>query len=181
MSLMIDNLANVGLPMIFWQMPVAAIALLPVVVLESLIAVLILKQPFRPVLLRVFAANALSTFVGIPIAWVVMFIFNILLNTIDPRRHGYDTPWDAFESLIRQAAWLFPSDGHMFWLIPAATLVLLLPYFLVSIFIERWLLRRTFPDIEPYRLNLAAWLTNAASYGGLAALTAYWLYDAIYS
>ena len=58
-------LANAGVPMIFWQVPAGAIALVPIVLVESLVLRPILKQPFRPLAFRVLAANALSTFVGI--------------------------------------------------------------------------------------------------------------------
>jgi hypothetical protein len=126
-------LANAGVPMIFWQMPVAAIALLPIVVVESLVATPILKQPLGRVALRVLAANALSTFVGVPIAWIGMLVVNIA--TTGTRAHGFDTPWKAFQSVVLQASWLVPYEDQLVWLIPAATLILLVPYFLVSVFV----------------------------------------------
>ena len=147
-------LANAGVPMIFWQMPVALVVLLPIVLLESLVALPILKQPVGPVALRVLAANALSTFVGVPIAWIGMLIVNIV--TTGTRAHGFDTPWDAFQSIVLQASWLVPYENQLVWLIPAATLTLLVPYFLVSVLVERWLLRRMFPTVQP-EIGRASW------------------------
>jgi hypothetical protein len=163
--------------MIFWQMPVAAVALLPIVLVESLVTLPIVKQRFGLTALRVLAANALSTFVGIPIAWIGMLIVNIA--TTGTRAHGFDTPWNAFQSVVLQASWLVPYEDQLVWLVPAATLILLGPYFLVSVFVERWLLRRQFRDVEPGRITRAAWLANAASYGGLAAYTVFWLVRAL--
>jgi hypothetical protein len=170
---MVPLLANAGVPMIFWQMPVAAVALLPIALVESLVTLPIVKQRFGPTAVRVLAANALSTFVGIPIAWIGMLIVNFA--TTGTRAYGFDTPWNAFQSVVLQASWLVPYENQLPWLIPAATLILLVPYFLVSVFVERWLLRRQFRDVEPRRVSRAAWLANAVSYGGLAAYTAYWL------
>ena len=166
-------LANAGIPMILWQMPVAAMAFVPIVVIESLLAAPILKQPLGPVTLRVLAANALSTFVGIPIAWIGMMSVNIA--TTGGSAHGFDTPWNAFQSVALQASWLMPYEGHLAWLIPAATLILLIPYFLVSVYVEHAVLRSQFAKVEPGRIARAVWLANVVTYGGLAAYAALWL------
>ncbi|MGC3970007.1 MAG: hypothetical protein QM775_22580 [Pirellulales bacterium] len=167
-------LANVGLPMLFWQMPVATIVFFPIVLVESLIALRIFKQRFVPIFLRMSAANALSTFVGVPVAWIGMLMVNFA--TAGGRWDGYSTPLKAFKSVVLQASWLAPHEEQMIWLVPAATLVLLVPYFLASVFIERWLLRQLFPDLETGRVSRAAWIANVVSYGGLAAYTAFWLF-----
>lgn len=166
-------LANAGIPMLFWQLPVALIALLPIVLVESLVSWPILRQPPLRVGLRVLQANALSTFVGIPIAWIGMVVINIA--TTGGGAHGFDTPWAAFRSIVLQASWLVPYEHQLVWLIPAATLVLLVPYFLVSVLAERWLLLRQLPDVDPGRVTRAAWLANVVSYGGLTACTIHWL------
>jgi hypothetical protein len=170
-------LANAGIPMIFWQLPAAAVIFLPVVLAESLIALPILKQPFVPIFLRVGAANALSTFVGLPVAWIGMVIVNIA--TTGGRAHAFETPWGAFQSIVLQASWLVPHEGQMLWLIPAATLVLLVPYFLTSVIVERWLMRRLFSHVDQGKIRRVAWAANGVTYSGLAAYTAYWLMRAL--
>ena len=102
-----------------------------------------------------------------------MVVVSIL--TTGGTSHGFDTPWHAFQSVVLQSPWLVPYGDQLVWLIPAATMILLVPYFLVSVFVERWLMRRQLPNVESSRVTRAVWLANAVSYGGLAVLTAFWL------
>ena len=124
-----------------------------------------------------FLANALSTFVGIPIAWVLMVIIEIA--TGGGRATGFDTPWAAFQSVVVSAAWLVPYEDQLHWLIPAATLVLLVPYFFVSLFVERWMMLRRWKELPRARVSLAAWIGNVVTYVGFAAWTGYHLYRAL--
>lgn len=170
-------LANAGIPMLFWQLPVAAMMLLPVTLIESIVAIPILRQPAGSVCVRVLAANLFSTFVGVPIAWGGMFIVDIV--TTGSAAPGFDTPWDAFQSVVLQSPWLPPYQEHLVWLVPAATFVLLVPYFLVSVYTERWLLRRQFQNVDSHLVSRATWIANAVSYGALAVCTVYWLLRAV--
>ncbi len=167
-------LANAGIPMIFWQMPVAAAALLPVVAVETLIVWPILRQRFLSVLWNVFIANVLSTFAGIPLAWTGMFIVNFA--TTGGTVHEFRTPMAAFKSIVLQSSWLMPYESQiLFWLVPAATLVLLVPYFFVSVFVERRWLRKRFREVGLGRVATAAWVANVITYGSLAVYTVMWL------
>jgi hypothetical protein len=171
-------LANAGIPMIFWQMPIAAAALLPVVGIEALIAWPILKQRFLSIVGNVFMANAISTFVGIPLAWIGMVIVNLVAT--GGTAHEFRTPMAAFKSIVLQASWLIPYEHQiLLWLVPAATLVLLVPYFFVSVVVERWWLRRQFREVKVARIATAAWIANAITYGGLAVYTVLWLRRAL--
>ena len=167
-------LANAGIPMLFWQLPLAAAAFVPIVVIETLIAFPIVRQPLWPVTVRVCSANALSTFVGIPIAWIFLVIVEIVGG--GGSFTGYRTPWAAFQSIVLSAPWLPPDEDQLGWLIPAATLVLLVPYFFVSLAIERWMMVRRWPELPRSRVALAAWVGNLVTYCGLALWAGYHLY-----
>jgi hypothetical protein len=169
-------LANAGVPMIFWQLPVAVVALLPIVAIESLIAWPILNQRLPHVVLAILKGNAVSAFIGIPLAWIGMLIVNIA--TTGGTVHEFRTPMAAFKSIVLQASWLIPYEDQLRWLIPAATLVLLVPYFFVSVFVERFWLRRRFNECEIGRVALAAWAANFVTYAGLATYTVIWLASA---
>jgi hypothetical protein len=167
-------LADVGIPMLFWQLPLAVAVFVPIVVIEALIAWPILRQPLWPVTLRVCAANAISTFVGVPIAWAFMVIVEMV--TGGGRSTGYNTPWAAFQSIVLSAPWLVPDEIQLRWLVPAATLVLLIPYFFASLLIERWWMVRRWRNLPESRVALAAWVGNFVTYGGLALWAGYHLY-----
>jgi hypothetical protein len=88
--------------MLYWQIPWAIAALVPVVLVESLVVQPVLDRPLRRVAPRVFAANALSTFVGIPLAWIALLAINFA--TTGGTARGFDTPWAAFQSIVLQAS-----------------------------------------------------------------------------
>ncbi len=166
-------LANVGLLMIFWQLPVLIIALLPTILLESVVARLHMKRPFLSLLGGTAAANAVSTFVGIPLAWLTMVLIEIFSGS--DGAYGFATPFASFRSVVIQAAWLIPYEDEFYWLIPTATLVLLVPYFAASILVE-WLVLRKIWKAEPSRrVFTTAWRINLVSYAGLLAVTLLWL------
>jgi len=166
-------LANVGVPMIFWQLPAMAIALVSIVAVETAVAHRFSRRSISQTARAVGLANIVSTFVGIPLAWAAMLTLNIL--STGGGVHGFDSPFTAFQSVVLQASWLVPYEEHLAWLIPAATLVLLVPYFVVSVFLERFVLRKMWKDAGQAMTSKAAWSMNAASYGLLALLTAFWL------
>ena len=170
-------LANVGIPMIFWQLPSATFALVPVALLETCVASRLLKHRFVDTVRPVFIANLFSTFIGIPIAWIAMLALNII--TTGGSAHGFDTPFDAFRSVVLQASWLVPYEDDLVWLVPSATIVLLVPYFLASVKAEHWFLKPRIASTAPSVLARAVWISNAVSYGCLLAYSIYWLTSSI--
>ena len=67
------TLANIGIPMIVVQWPLMFATLVPVVVLETLVIHRRLRVSWRSALLGVGKANVLSTLIGVPLAWLLMF------------------------------------------------------------------------------------------------------------
>jgi hypothetical protein len=64
--------------------------------------------------------------------------------------------------------------------VPAATLVLLVPYFFVSVAVERWVLRQCWRTLPLSRVALAAWAGNAVTYCGLGFWAWYQLQAAVH-
>ena len=161
-------IADAGIPMLFWQWPLAIAVLVPVIAVETVIAWAVLRQPLVAVARRVGIANAASTMIGIPLAWLFMVIVELLSG--GGSFSGFATPWAAFQSIVLSAPWLPPHEAPILrWLIPAATIVLLVPYFLVSLAIEKRMMLRRWPSLPPSRVVAAAWLGNLATYAALAA------------
>ena len=99
-------LANVGVPMIFWQLPAMLIALPVVIALEMLVAKLRYNISFRPNLKGVSLSNLASTLVGIPLAWATMLVLNVV--TTGTGAMGLNTPLGVFSSVVLQSSWLVP-------------------------------------------------------------------------
>jgi hypothetical protein len=166
--------ANIGLPMIFVELPFLVIALAPVVVLESIVYRWALPVTWTESLSGAFRANLLSTFVGVPLAWFVQVVAQVLLG--GGAMWGLDTPLLELAAVTVQSAWLIPYADEFVWMVPAASLFLMLPCFLVSVVVERLLLRRIWPAIPPERLNRVVALANAVSY---TVLSGYWAFQLV--
>jgi uncharacterized protein (TIGR03067 family) len=125
----------------------------------------------------VLVANAVSTFIGIPLTWLAMVAVQTMLP--DVSLNEVDTPWNTFTYVVLHAAWLTPSEKDLVWLVPAATLILLVPYFLISVYCERRLLNLQFSDVDRGRVARASWLANGVTYGALAAVAGVWLWGGL--
>jgi len=164
--------ADTGLPMIFVELPFLALALVPVVLLEALVFRFRLPLSFPRALGGSLVANLCSTFLGVPVAWLALFLAELCFGS--GGMYDLGTPLLRLAAVTVQAPWLFPYEGEFYWMIPAASLFLMLPFFLASVLTERYVLQRWWPGIERRRLARSVWLANLLSYGVLAA---YWAWQ----
>jgi len=169
--------ANVGIPMLFFQLPYLVVLLAPVIALEALVFRCVLRMPFRESFAGAAQANLVSTFVGFPLAWLALLALQFSVDG----GHGWGlaTASDRLAAVTLQAPWLIPYEGELYWMIPAASLALLVPCFPVSVFIEGRQLRRRWCDLAPSRAWGAVWLANGASYALLLGLGSARLYLAL--
>lgn len=162
-------LANIGLPMIFIELPYLTIAFIPVVLVEAAVYRWLLSVPWRQSWPGALRANLRSTFVGVPLAWFAQVVAQIVIG--GDSAWGLNTPLDRLAAVTIQSAWLIPYEKEFYWMVPAASLCLMVPFLIVSIGIELFLLRRVWPNIAASRLAGAVVLANLVSYSLLAA---YW-------
>jgi hypothetical protein len=159
--------------MIFITLPGMVVALLPIVVVETLILARRLALPSRTILKTAAASNAVSTLIGVPVAWLVLVVLQI--GTGGGGAYGISTPIKRLLAITWQAPWLIPYESDLDWMVPAASMALLVPFFLASLLIELRVNRWMLPDAETSRLRAATWDANLASYALLAAIVAVWL------
>ncbi len=156
-------LANVGVPMIFPQFILMAFAFVPVVVIEALLVRRAMGLTIRSALKDVAIANLWTTLLGVPLAWIIMFIIE-LVGTSGGTALGMNTPARMLASVTLQAAWLVPYEQHLVWMVPAAATFLLVPCFLISLVIERWVLVRRWSDRDRKAVFSAVLRANVWSY-----------------
>ncbi len=162
-------LADAGIPMLAVVWPVMWMVFLPVVVIESLIAIKSLELRFRRALLVTAAANAISTLVGIPVTWFVLVFVDIAMG--GGGSHPIDTPMHAAIAVCKEAAWLCPYENDLDWMIPAAAIVLCVPFYFVSVWIEYFVVRRMVAN-DFRQIRRFCWWANFWSY---LAIVVFWM------
>jgi hypothetical protein len=165
-------IANLGLPMIFIEVPYLALALVPVAYVESLVYRARLKVPALEAYRGAMTANLWSTLLGVPIAWGVLLIAQISVG--GDTKWGLDTPLLRLAAVTVQAPWLIPYEKEQYWMIPAASLFLMIPFFLASVATE-WVALKVHWRKRERRLAGAVLLANLLSYLLLAGFWGTWL------
>jgi hypothetical protein len=162
-------LANVGLPMIFVELPFLAVALLPVAALEAVVYRWRLSISWGPSFSGSLRANLWSTFVGVPLVWLAQAVGQLAVG--GGSAWGLSTPLARLAAVTVQSAWLIPYESDFHWMLPAAALCLLVPCLIVSVWVEQRRLRRYWPAVPIRPLVRAVVLANVVSY---LLLAAYW-------
>ena len=155
--------ANAGVPMIFLSYPVMLIALLPVIFLETGIFKKVVTIPYKNALVSNGVANAISTIAGFPLAWGFLLAIE-LISTGGSCGPGFSTLPKSIITVIVEAAWLCPHEGHLYWLIPIAFIISLIVAFFISVLIEYYINRRFHREHDKGRVLKAVSLANISSY-----------------
>ena len=160
--------------MLMLAFPAAFFLLIPVVGIEWWIARRLSGITPAAKIVGVTVANAVSTLAGWPLMWVTLAGLQIKL---DP--HGLswpDSPVQKIASVTLEAAWLVPYSEHdLYWKVPTAAMVLMIPAFFVSIFLERCVLHFFWRSEPSAERKLFVWRANIYSYALLIVFGLIWL------
>jgi len=170
--------ADVGVPLIAVTFPSMILALIPIVILESLVLARVLGYRFPRMIVPTLIANLASTLIGIPFAWLVQLIIGLCI-------HGFvNVPstsfWGKVFSVTVEAAWLTPYEDKLYWMIPTACIFSMIPAFFLSVLIEYGVIIKlydetTFLTTERDELKRGVTSANVASYGLLFLASIIWL------
>lgn len=176
---MILLLFDMGLPMIIPSMTLMALALVPMVFIESYFVGARLNTGVKKVVGPVAWANLVSTIIGIPVTWFLLVVLEFasvgVLGAIMDRN-----PWTDLFSLTLGAPWVAPGHHNEKLIILGAMLFLLIPYGLASWAIEYLVIKSMLAKIQDVSppsksLKLAVGKANLISYCLLAVfVTLYW-------
>ena len=162
------------------------VLLVPVIVIEGFLC----RRWLGLTTWQAFKSNAVSnvasTIIGIPIAWAIMFGIElgaarviVFVDKSNAVQNG-SSPLANVVFFLLSSAWLGPTERK--WVVPAATLVLLVPFFFASYWIEYFIVRSMvgMPDGEPPnlaypRVRIAVRNANLVTYGGMFLATSVWL------
>ncbi|WP_444938922.1 hypothetical protein [Microbulbifer sp. JMSA002] len=141
--------ANAGVPMLFLAMPTFLVSLVPIIAIETLYISKGMTLPLVQSLKTVSISNVASTIIGIPLAWLLLVL--IQLVTGGGGVYGIDSLMGKILAVTWQAPWLIPYEEDLNWMIPAAGLILLIPFFFASWWSEYFIsqkLNKTLPSVS---------------------------------
>jgi hypothetical protein len=170
-------LANMGVPIVCVAIPTMLVALVPIAGIEALVYHKWLRRSFKDSFRGALIANLLSTILGIPLMWLPLLIGQIALG--GSHAWGMETPEQRLQAVTLQAAWLIPYRDHIAWMIPAASLVLLLPFYLGSVIVEYISLAGRWRNLPRKRLLTSVAIANGLSYLALGLYYACQLWLAV--
>ncbi|RJQ42135.1 MAG: hypothetical protein C4550_00425 [Nitrospiraceae bacterium] len=178
-----DALANAGLPMLVLAWPGMFISLIPIVILESWYLHSRLKIPFSRSTKIMTIANLESTIIGIPLAWAAMLALEIGMGLIIsslPFTHTlYNNTFASVIMTFFSAAWIAPDDKHAYWMVPLAFIVLMVPFFFATWWIEYRSVKKQMKDVDFSEIKTTTRNLNLLSYGLLVLLLSIWLIVAL--
>jgi len=150
--------------MIVVTLPAMAIALIPIILIESFF----LKKngiPFKPVLKWVTIGNIVSTLVGIPCTWIALL--GIQFAAGGGGSFEVETFWGKVLAVTVQAPWIIDYGKGYEWMFAASALFLLIPFFWISYCIEVVFLRRI-KSVPREIIQKLCFKANVISYALLA-------------
>lgn len=169
--------ANSGVPMLFVTLPAMLIALIPIILVEASVLARRLDTSAASLLKSAAIANVTSTVVGLPLAWVALVALQLVSGGGSSR--GLDTPAMKLLAVTWQSPWLIPYERDLYWMLPAASLVLLVPFFFTSYLVEAPIVTRLEGTYPRAKVRVAVLSANIRSYMLLAVFCVGWLVWAV--
>ena len=178
-------MADAGLPMLMIVWPGLIIALIPIIALEAYCLRSMLKLPFSRSLKLMTIANLESTLIGIPITWVLLVLIEMLVyfagGTIFKSVTEIPEVLSYIFIITLGAPWIAPfTETQAYWIIPAASLFLLIPFYFVTWYVEYRCLKKRIKKTKPATLSRAVRNINLISYGLLGIIVLGWLFFSIF-
>lgn len=150
--------ANMAIPTVVAVWPASWQLLLPIVLIETLVAMRVMGLPFVVGFKAVGRANVISTLIGIPVTGIGLFLFQIAVMSIT--KWQPHTPLGEFVSAI--GAWV---EDTPLWMVPASVGVVCVPFFFMSVYVERRSMEKHLPEHDRSIVKRWAWQANGLSYG----------------
>jgi hypothetical protein len=160
--------ADSGVPMLAVVWPVSWFLLIPIIVAETWFAHRICKLSWKQSGFAASIANFGSTLVGLPLTWGVMLGAEFLMT----RARGFvlgSSFMGRLISVIVQAPWLGPYESELHWMVPAAATVLMVPFFFMSVFTERWIFVKI-TECPSETIRRWSWIANGSTYGVIISI-----------
>jgi hypothetical protein len=141
--------------------PASWVLFVPVVAIEAWVARRIVGLTIKRSVFAAAGANVVSTLVGIPLVWGILVVIEMFVPR-GGQALGLGSFWRRVFAVTVQAPWLIPYESELHWMIPAAAIVLLVPLFFASVFIEGMVFKQFCSS--PQLARRWSWVANGATY-----------------
>jgi hypothetical protein len=174
-------LADAGIPMIILTLPAMLMLLIPIIVVEGFLCKKWLGLTTWQAMKSNTISNLASTIVGVPLAWGFMLVLEFGTMGLGDKIENWHSPLANVVFFFLNSAWIGPPEGKSVWLIPAATLALLVPFFFASYGIEYLVMKFMVempegpPNLAYPRVRIAVRNANLITYGAMFVATSVWL------
>lgn len=170
--------ANAGVPMLFLAMPAFLISIVPIIAIETFYISKGLGLSISQSLKTVSVSNIASTIVGIPVTWFLLVLVQML--TGGGGAYGLDSYMGKVLAVTWQAPWLIPYETDLNWMIPAAGLVLLVPFFFASWWSEYLVSKKMLQALPSNILKVKVRNANLITYCMLACWpVGFWVLNSV--
>ena len=178
-------LLDAGIPMIAFTLPAMIVLLIPITAVEGLLCRKWLQLTWWQAMKSNAASNFASTVVGVPVAWASMLGVGYgTMGLLDKANltDKWHSPIANLIFLFLSSAWIPPTSDNTLWIVPAATLCLLIPFFFASYGVEYVVMRHMIgmpeggpPNFSYPRVRIAVRNANLVTYGLMFLATSIWL------
>ncbi len=170
--------ADAGIPMIAFSYPIVLLLFLPIVLIEAAYIRSKMMTTWRTSLIVAGKANLVTTLLGFPLAWVLMFLLEmagwLFLSPLRDNFPHFDVALGSVPGRvllgILSSAWLGPTNSKI--AITSAFVFLFVPAFVLSGWIEA---KMVVADLNPddfHTVKRTVWKANLLSYLFLAVVGA---------
>jgi hypothetical protein len=149
-------------------------SLLVIIPLEAFVATRRMGTSWARSLKVAAIANLASTVVGVPLTWLVLAAAEISLQYAGSLLAPHAGPQHPLSPLagiavgavnmVMMAPWVVPYEESLYWMVPTAALILCVPFFFVSVWVEYLIARRMMGREHATQTRDWAWRANLWSY-----------------
>ena len=158
-----------------WMLPVLGffmlLAMLPTILIETLVLRRLISVSWKQTMSGVAVGNVVSAIVGVPVSWAVMLAVGIVVFLVagSPVYINSDSPVEGVAIVVASAAALGPSLVQLYWPIPMALAVQLIPCYFISVWIAYLVIGRMWKTIDRGDLWTGIRLAKGVTYGIMIA------------
>jgi len=157
---------DMGVPIIFITLPAMVLAFIPICLVEAFVYKKSLGVHYRIALKPSFISNLVSTIIGLPVSWLLLFIIGIGSSPVLPvlKNKFLHAIFRRISESAWKSAWIGGQDPQEFF--SAVTICLLASYF-ASVFIEYQIVKKLFKAIDKNEIKRSTWKANWVTYHAL--------------